>query len=216
MFGDILPLSVGAALSPMPVAALVLILMSNKAKINSIAFLIGWILGLAALVVFMSALIGDADAAMGTGSTIRWIQTVLGIVLILFAIKQWKSRAKAGVTPTTPKWMGAIEGFSPVKSFCVGLLLATVNLKNTPIGISVGVELSKYPVMERLNGFAFYLLIAGSTILIPTVSYLLFGNKLQRYFESLKTWLIDHNAAMMFVLFLILGVVMLSKALRGS
>jgi hypothetical protein len=215
MFGDLLPLSVGAALSPLPIAALVLMLMSNKARVNSVLFLIGWIVGLAALVFVMSIIVGDTTNASGPGWIVRLIQGILGVALIFFACNQWKKRAKTGEIPKTPKWMSTIEFFSPMKSLGLGLLLATVNLKNTPIGMSVGVELSRYPKSEQPAGLMFYLVIASSTILVPVVSYLVVGNKLQKYFESLKTWLVDHNSAMMFVLFLILGVVMISKALKG-
>lgn len=217
MFGDLLPLSVGAALSPMPIAALVLILLSNKAKTNSVFFLMGWMIGLALMVLIVATVIGGADQAAGGGGSplIRSIQAILGIGLIIFAMRQWKERTHTGQVRKTPKWMASIELFSPFKSFGVGLLLSTVNLKNTPIGMSVGVDLIKYPESDRMIGLLFYVLIASSTILVPVVSYLLFGNKLQHYFELLKTWLIEHNAAMMFVLFLLLGVIMLSRALRG-
>jgi hypothetical protein len=45
--GDILPLAIGVAISPVPIIAVILMLFSKKAKGNSLAFLVGWVLGLA-------------------------------------------------------------------------------------------------------------------------------------------------------------------------
>jgi len=45
--GQMLPFAVGVLLSPMPVVALVLMLVTPKAKANGLAFLLGWVLGLA-------------------------------------------------------------------------------------------------------------------------------------------------------------------------
>src|SRR3989344_2989663 len=95
---SVLPYAVAVALSPMPIAALILMLLSNRAKVNSIMFLIGWIAGL----------------------------FLLGVVLVLLAIKEWHQRPKKGEEAPLPKWMGAIETFSPFKAFGIGLLLATI------------------------------------------------------------------------------------------
>jgi Sap, sulfolipid-1-addressing protein len=50
--GQILPLAVGVALSPVPIIAVALMLMSQRARLNGPLFVIGWLIGL--------AVIGDA------------------------------------------------------------------------------------------------------------------------------------------------------------
>lgn len=211
---DILPYATAVALSPMPIAALILMLLSAKAKVNSVAFTLGWIVGLATLVFFVKYLVAlfGGDVHSSTGFSIRTlIHLVLGIVLIAFAIKEWRLRPKVGESPKMPKWMSAVETFTPVKAFGIGFLLATINLKNTPMGITVGAVISnagEAGVVVLLS----YLILASSTITIPTLGFLLIGKRLEKSLESLKGWLVSNNATIMFVLFLILGVVLLSKA----
>ena len=41
-----LPFAFGIALSPLPIAAIIMILMSARARTNAPAFLLGWFLGL--------------------------------------------------------------------------------------------------------------------------------------------------------------------------
>lgn len=215
---DILPYATAVALSPMPVAALILMLLSKRAKINSIAFSAGWIVGLAALVYFVKYLIDlfGKDAHQATGIPVAvLIHGILGIVLILFALKEWKMRPKKENVPQMPKWMKAIVSFTPAKAFTIGFLLATVNLKNTPMGITVGAVIDQSGG-SALNVLIAYLIFASSTITIPTIGFLILGKSLEKTLESMKTWLVRNNATIMFVLFLFLGIVLLSKALGGN
>ncbi len=209
---DILPYAVAVALSPVPIAALLLMLLSNRARINSVAFTIGWIIGLAVLIFAVSFAINVADGATHTNLK-HTVDIVLGLFLIFIAIKEWKKRAKPGESPQMPKWMSTVETFTPGKAFAIGLALSTINFKNTPLGIAVGASLSHYSSTDQIVGFISYLLIASFTILIPTIGFLLMGDKLKGRLQSLKNWLVANNATIMFVLFLILGVTILSKGL---
>ncbi len=211
---DLVPYAAAIALSPMPIAALLLILLSKRAKLNSIFFMLGWLLGILGLVVISMQMALTSDAATGTHTIKHFINAALGILLILFALKQLHNRPKKGKVAKVPKWMAAIENFSPIMSFGVGLGLAVFNFKNMPMGIAAGVALSETAktINEAAIGLLFYVLFAGSTIIVPVLGFLVFGKKLQGVFKTLKEWLISNNATIMFVLFLILGVLLLSKA----
>ncbi len=214
---EILPYAIAVALSPMPIAALLLMLLSKRARINSVMFTVGWIAGLAVLVLAVTFLVGESAHTVrhDTGFDPKTIiDFVLGIVLLLFALKEWKSRSKAGKIPHMPKWMRAIESFSPIKALMIGFLLATLNLKNTPMGITVGAAISElaHTTAQQTAGIIIYLILASCTITIPAIGFLLLGKRLQKTLESLKSWLIGNNATIMFVLFLILGVSLISKA----
>lgn len=216
LYGELTPIATAVALSPMPVAALLLMLLSKRAKINSVGFLLGWIVGLALLVFIVSYFISASSDSSGSNSIRAIINGVLGVILILFALKEWKGRPKKGEAAHMPKWMAAIDSFSPVKAFAIGVLLATMNFKNTPMGISAATIMSRSEnASEQLGLFTFYLLIGSITILLPTVAFLIFGSHIQGKLESTKEWLVYHNNAIMFVLFFILGAMLISKAFGG-
>lgn len=208
------PYAVAVALSPMPVAALLLILLSKRAAFNSISFALGWLLGILFLVVVSMQMALTSDSTTGTHMIRNIANGVLGIALIVFAVKQFRNRPKHNQVPHMPKLMAAIENFSPVKSFGIGLLLAILNFKNTPMGIAAGIVLSQHAktAFEVGVGLLFYVLLSGITVIVPVLGFLLFGKKLQHEFEILKEWLVNNNATIMFVIFLILGVLLLSKA----
>ena len=44
--GDLLPTAIGIALSPVPIAAVILMLFSSRARVNGPLFVLGWVVGL--------------------------------------------------------------------------------------------------------------------------------------------------------------------------
>ena len=64
VIGEILPSALGVAISPIPIIAAILMLLSPKARGTSVGFMLGWLLGIiVALVVFtlLSAMIPASD-----------------------------------------------------------------------------------------------------------------------------------------------------------
>jgi hypothetical protein len=56
--GDVLPLAVGVAISPMPILVVILMLLTPRAKATASAYLVGWVLGLV-LVSALAALLAQ-------------------------------------------------------------------------------------------------------------------------------------------------------------
>ena len=58
--GDSITLAIGVAISPIPIIAIILMLLSKKAGANSLAFALGWVVGVAGLLtVVIAAVRGD-------------------------------------------------------------------------------------------------------------------------------------------------------------
>lgn len=177
----IIPYATAVALSPMAIAALILMLFSKRAKANSLSFALGWIAGIYSLVFLVNNLIllYGFDSQRITGFPIELtIHFVLGIVLILFAVKEFRLRPKKGQEPIIPSWMSAVPTFDPLESFSIGYLLATVNFKNTPMGIAVGAVLADSGT-NFLIVLISYVLLASSVIIITTIIFLAFGKKIE-------------------------------------
>ena len=64
--GDSLPLAIGVAISPIPIIAIILMLLSKRAGANGTSFLIGWLVGIAAVLSVVVAISGTAT--LGTSS----------------------------------------------------------------------------------------------------------------------------------------------------
>jgi hypothetical protein len=55
VIGEILPLAVGIAISPIPIIVAILMLLSPRAKGTSVGFLLGWLAGIVIAIVLSTA-----------------------------------------------------------------------------------------------------------------------------------------------------------------
>ncbi len=219
VIGDLLPYAIGVAISPIPIIAVILMLLSHKAGPNSVAFGIGWILGIVVGTVVFLVLSGAADLDSGSGpsTTTSWVQLVLGLLLLVLAVGQWRKRPKPGATPTLPKWMSSIEQFTAIKSAGLGFLLSALNPKNLLMFVSAGVAIGAagLSVGGDVVAVIVYTVLAASSVLVPVVGFLAARQKVTPWLDSLKTWLEANNALVMSLLLLLLGVVQFGKGLGG-
>jgi hypothetical protein len=123
--GQLLPFAVGVAVSPMPIVAVVLMLVTPQARTNGPAFLLGWLAGVGVGGAILLALAGPANASNdgAPADWVSWLKLLLGIALVLLAAKQWRGRPHEGDEVATPKWMGALDNFTPVKALLGGVVL---------------------------------------------------------------------------------------------
>ena len=68
----------------MPIIAVVLMLMSQRARLNGPLFVIGWLIGLAAIGVVVLAVAGPADAS-SHGKPATWVSVLKLVVFALIA-----------------------------------------------------------------------------------------------------------------------------------
>ncbi len=216
VIGDILPVALGVAISPVPVIAVVLMLLAPKAKAASVGFLLGWIVGVAVVVSLVALLAGGAATDDGEPSTTASvIQLVLGLLLLLVAVKQWRSRPRRGETPELPKWMAAIDSFTAWKAAGLAFVLAAVNPKNLTLALAGGVTIASGDLSsgETWVAIAVFVVIASSSVGLPVLGYLVARSRMQHPLDELRVWLTDNNATVMAVLMLVLGVATIGKGL---
>lgn len=217
VIGDILPLALGVAISPIPIIAAILMLLSPKARGTSVGFLIGWVLGIIVAISLFTALSSvlpekDPDASSPIAG---WIKIALGALLLFMAIKQWRSRPASGEAAALPKWMSAIDTMTAGRGMILGFLLSAVNPKNLLMAAGAGVIVGDSELVggEILLAVGVFVLIAASTVAIPVIAYLLASSKMSAPLESLRVWLVQNNATVMAVLLLVIGVVMIGKGI---
>jgi threonine/homoserine/homoserine lactone efflux protein len=217
VFGEILPLALGVAISPVPIIAAILMLLSPNAKTTGVGFLGGWIAGIVVAIVCFTLLSAalpedDSDASRPIQGTIR---LVLGGLLLLLAAKQWRGRPHGQAAPELPKWMSAIDTLTPVKGIGLGLLLSALNPKNLIMAAGAGIAIGAGGVSttQTVVVIAVYTAIAASTVAVPVIAYLAAADRMAQPLESLREWLVRENKVVMAVLLLVIGVVMIGKGI---
>jgi threonine/homoserine/homoserine lactone efflux protein len=216
-FGDILPLAIGIAISPVPIIAVILMLFSDRARSNGPAFLVGWVVGvtLVTIIVLLVADAGDVATDSDASNGVSWGKFILGLVLILLGLRQWRARPQLGEPTTTPKWMAAIDAFTPLKALGMGVLLSAINPKNLILAAGAGATIAQAGLSSGDDTVLviLFVIVASVSIAGPVLVYLFGGDKAQHVLDHWKAWLGLHNAAVMTVLLVVMGAVLLGKGL---
>lgn len=214
---EVLTFAIGVAISPVPIIAVILMLFSRRARVNGPLFLLGWVLALAVVsgVVYVVAQASNPTTSSSANDTISWGKIVLGVVFLLLAVRQWRSRPAPGTEPAMPKWMAGVDALTPPKALGLGLLLAGVNPKNLilSVGAAAGLAQLGLSTTDAVVSLIVFVVIASLTIAGPVVYYLLGGEKAKTELDELKDWLRVHNAPVMATLFLVFGVDLIAKGL---
>jgi threonine/homoserine/homoserine lactone efflux protein len=217
--GDVLPLALGVAISPIPIIAVILVLFSRRARVNGPMFLLGWIIGLVGVGVVVIAVVGgDSSGDPADPSTFSSVvKLAAGVLLLLFGVKQWRERPAPGTEASMPKWMTTIDAFTPVKAFGTGVVLAAANPKNLLLTVGAGATIAAAELSagDAAVTLAVFVVLGSVTIAGPVLLALFGGEKVGHLLDGWKAWLGLHNAAVMAVLFVVFGVVLIGKAVGG-
>jgi hypothetical protein len=219
VIGDVLPLAVGVAVSPVPVIAVVLMLFAPRAGSTSTGFLLGWVAGIIIAVVAFTLLAGlvGGDGEDGPSTTILWIKVVLGVGFVLLAWAQWRGRPRAGSEPEPPGWMKAVDTFTAGRATGLGFLLSALNPKNLAMAIAAGVAIGGSGISggQQAVVIVVFTVLAASTVAIPVVAFAVAADRMRDPLHELKTWLEANNATVMTVLLGVIGVVVFGQGLGG-
>ena len=218
VIGQLLPLAVVAALSPIPIIAVVLMLSTPRARVNGPMFLLGWVASLAVLGAVLLTVASGLDASdSDSQSGVSTLKLVLGVAVVVVAVRQWRKRPHGTEAAPMPKWMDAVDAFSPAKAFGAGIVLVALNPKNLIITIAAAAVVSQSGLSgaDQAIAYAVYAVIATVGVAVPLILFFAMGERAAAPLASLKTWMAAHNAAIMSVICLVIGAKLIGDALPG-
>ncbi len=217
--GQVLSFGVGVALSPLPIIAVVLMLATPKGRTNGPAFLTGWVLGIAVLGTIV-LLVATGASASEHGSPATWlsiVKIVLGLLLWLLAVRQWRGRPRDGREPELPAWMTSIDTFTPIKSAVTGVLLSAVSPKNLLLVVGAAAEIAQTGATAVGQAVALIVFIVVATVGVgaPVAIYFLMGDRATGILGELHDWMVRESATMTAVICLILGAKLIGDAITA-
>lgn len=208
------------AISPLPIIAAILLVLSPKARGNSLAFLLGWILGIlvpALTFALLSSALPQRDADAPPHPVEGVAEIVLGAFVLWLAVRQWQLRPRHGQAPPVPKWMQNIDAITVAGALGLGLVLVVVNPKNIVMSAKAGTEvgLLAIPTVDTVIALVVFALIAASSVLLPVIGYLVAADRFREPLKRARTWLLQENPAIMAVLLLTMGVSFISSGIQA-
>ncbi len=212
---ELIPLALVVALSPLTIIPAVLVLHTPRPRPTGLAFLAGWLFGLAVLTAIFVEVSGLAG---GLGdkppSWASWVRIVIGAALIVFGVFRWFTRKRSA---HTPGWMQSMSKFTPLRAALAAMALTVVNPKVLFIcaaaGLAIGTAGLRAP--GAWGAVAWYVVVAGLTAAIPILAYAVAGDRLDGPLTRLKDWMERQHATLVAVILIVIGLLVLYKGIHG-
>jgi Sap, sulfolipid-1-addressing protein len=217
--GDTLPLAVAVAVSPLLVIAVILILLSQRARSNGLAFLLGWIVGLtiAEGIVLVIVIVSLLSLSPGSGpvTLVSVLKLLLGGLLLYFGITQWRKRLRSGQEPSLPRWMASIDSFTPATAFGLAALLSTAGNLALILAAGLVIGRAKLGIGQEVGAVAIFIVIGSLTVAVAVIYHLVARAKASKTLDSWKAWLVANNATLISALFVVVGALLVGKGISG-
>ena len=218
--GELLPLAVAIAISVTTIITTVLMLLSPEAKSRTVGLLVGCVVGVGGAVALFAVLPSLLPTQGPSGSSLEKaavIKIVIGVLLVVLALKQWRERPARGDRVELPKWMAGVDSMRPGKALLLGVLLSAVVPKNLLLAVSAGLILgeARLSVGQTSVVIVGFTVIATSTVAAPVVANVVAPSRMRGPFERLREWLVENNVAIMVLVLLLIGVVMVGNGIAS-
>ena len=217
--GELLPLAVAIAISMTTIITTVLMLLSPKAKSRTVGLMVGCVVGVGgavALFMLLADLLPSQDSG-GSSLVVSAIKIVVGVLLVVLALRQWRGRPAGGDQAELPNWMAGVDSMTPGKALVLGLLLSAVVPKNLLLALSAGLIVGEagFSGGQAAVVIVLFTAIATSTVAVPVVAHLVASARLRGPFERLRVWLVENDVTIMVVALLVIGVVMIGNSIAS-
>jgi len=215
MLPELIPLALVVALSPLTIIPAVLVLHSPSPRPTGLAFLAGWIVGLAVLTqIFVEVSNLLSGGLNKPPSWASYVRIVAGGALVVFGVYKWLTRKRA---EHAPKWMSSFTTITPGRAAVTAMILVVVNPKVlfmcAAAGLAIGTEgLGR---SGAALGVVYYVAMAASTAALPILGYAVSGDRLDQPLSRLKDWMEAQHATLVAAILVILGLLVLYKGIHG-
>ena len=215
--GDLIPFAIGVALSPLPVIAMLLLLLAPGGVRGGLAFLAARLLAFAVLVAAFAWAADLIDDAAGSSTPAAVLRLVIGLGLAVAAIARWHRRPRGDAEPKLPTWMRAIDGMRPGGAFRLGVVLTVANPKELAFAAGAGFTVGGafLPPVQLVAAGSVFVVLACASVGIPVVAVLVGGERMSPVLAELGDWLRRNNAIVMAIVLLVVGAMLIGSGLSG-
>lgn len=214
VLGTLVPLGLVGAFSWLPVTGVVVLLLAPEGRAKVPAFLLGRVLGLAAVTV---ACVAGARALPSAphldGPVVAGTEFAAGVALVLVGLHSWLRRHQVHHR-WGPGWLDRLGDASTTAVFTTSVLI-DLQPKGLLLGVAAGavVRGGSMPVAEAVTAVLVYLALAASSVFLPVVAALVAPARTERGLRAAREWLTVHGAVVTAVVAALVGVLLVVDAL---
>ena len=242
-WGDLIPLALTIAFSPLPLAGLLVLLLAPEGFRRGLGFSIGWVLGVAfaATVLALVSTLLPRDRDGDITAAARVLVVLLGTLLVVSGARSWRRRAgttestnasanaRATTSPTasptgsstlppaTPRWMSALDHLSPARATLIGFGYSAFRPKNIVLAAAAGVIIVRAQTQPAaiIVSVGLFTALASITMIAPVVLHAVGGEAVRDRLATLRAWLMGHLPAITSATFILLGLLLIGAGLTA-
>jgi threonine/homoserine/homoserine lactone efflux protein len=209
---DLILIGLVITLEPIPLTAFLLILASKGGVRKGAAFILGWFVSLAIVMLGTVLLTGNNPPKPNTAPSLASlaIKIAIGVALWIVALRQWRSIAKPKKPKKTPKWQTGIEEMSPWYAMGLAALVQPWGLVAAGVATIVEAKLSSWQSYIAL----FLFCLVSTAVYIALEIYAGFQpEKSQAIIATSRSWIAEHTDQVIIFLSLSLGTWLVAKSI---
>lgn len=213
--GGLLPIAVTVAFSSVPITVTILILLSPNRNRAALPFLVGWVIGVAAVIVFStlfaSTLPGPPRRGADPATAIPLM--VVGAALIVLGVINLRRSSQSDSTGLAG-WLSRVDSFGGLVSFAVAVLL-NFRPKGLLLGIAAGLALHATSVQanEAIVLIVIYTVIASSTVVVPIIASFVAPRRVEPKLQAARVWMTHNGRLLTSLMMFLIGVVIFGYGL---
>ncbi len=206
---DLLLIGLAISLEPFPLTAFILILSAEKGSMKGLAFILGWLACLVAVIAAVILATGNQPPKPSTAPSTAAlaVKLALGLLLILLAVRQ---RRRIGRPRKPPGWMAKLDRLSFWAAIGLAVFLQPWTLVAAGATTVVGAKLST--AGSYLTLMLFCLLATASFLYLELYAAFAPAAAAVRL-QRLRTWLDTHQDQVVIVVSLLLGFWLAGKSI---
>jgi threonine/homoserine/homoserine lactone efflux protein len=211
---ELITLALVIAFSPFSIIPGILVLHTPRPRPTSMAFLAGWVLGIA---VVTAGFVGASDLTAAAGNSPQWtayVRIAIGIGLIAWGLYRWLTRNRPAAAPG---WMTSLTSIGPGRAFITAAVLTVANPKVLFMCAAAGAVIgtANLGATQTWASVAVFTAIAVSSVALPVLGCLVAGPRLDEPLDRLKNWMEKNHAALIGAILILIGLVVAYKGIHA-
>jgi len=206
---DLLLIGLGITLEPFPLTAFILVLSAEKGIWKGLAYILGWLACLVAVIAAVFLATGNSPPKPQTvpSTALLAVKLALGVVLILVAVRQ---RRRMGRPRKPPAWMARLDRLSLLS---VAGLAAFLQPWTLVAAAAATVAQAKLTTAASYLTLVLFCLLATSSFLYLELYATFAPARAGARLERMRTWLDSHQDEVIIAICLLLGFWLAGKSI---
>jgi threonine/homoserine/homoserine lactone efflux protein len=185
-------IGLAVALDPLPLTAFLIVLPSQRGTIKGAAFVFGWLVSLAIVVTITVLATGNNPPKPATAPSLASlaVKIVLGVVLVMIALRHIRARGRPKPPKKPPKWQEHVDNMSPWFALALAPTLQPWVLIGAGAATVVQAKLSSW---ESFLALFLYCVLASSSYLAMELYAVFRPAKSQAMLAKFRAWIDSHT-----------------------